>query len=167
MVKIPLRFSCRHFLSDWWDCPACCVWCNPGLWSKFYHSNWNPKTEFCTQIVREIAWNTWSYFGEICERTLELWARDAILCGELSGMICMSLEDKNFDSSANSGAWIVKFQKEERIFWLFELRLILVLAGDDESAVIGKISEQLKWNFCFAGLWMLVSWDSMMSWDLE
>lgn len=59
-------------------------------------------------------------------------------------MICMSLEDKSFDSSANGGAWLVKFQKEERIFWLFELRLILVLAGDDESAVIGKISEQLK-----------------------
>lgn len=43
------------------------------------------------------------FWGQDCQRTLELWARKAIEISEFSGLFCGSLEQKNVGSSVDVG----------------------------------------------------------------
>jgi hypothetical protein len=87
---------------------------------------------------------------------LELWARRSIRCLELCGMLCRTLED-NVENSAKDGGLAYEIS-EGRLKILIRAVAILIvkilwfwLAGAEELAVIDKIPELLKQNFCITG----------------
>jgi hypothetical protein len=71
-------------------------------------------------------------------------------------MLCRSLEDSVENSAEDGGlGWEIS---EEKLKTLISAAAILIvkvlwfwLAGTEESAVINKISELLKWNLCITG----------------
>ena len=72
-------------------------------------------------------------------------------------MLCRSLED-NVENTAEDGGLPCEIS-EKKLKILFRAIAILIgkilwfwLAGDEESAVINKIPELLKWNFCITGI---------------
>ena len=73
------------------------------------HSNKTlTKTEVSSKNERVLLWKIWLCFWKDYTSTLELLAKKATECWELSGIVCGDLEDKNVESNADDGGLAVE-----------------------------------------------------------